>query len=385
MNRGMAALKEHFGELEDPRAQHSIEHLLIDIVLITICAVICGAESWVDIENYGLAKQEWLREFLVLPNGIPSHDTFERVFARLRPETLQQCFLSWVQAMFEWQDGQLVRVDGKTLRGSYEHSGKRGMIHRVSAWASEQRLVLGQRKVNDKSNEITAIPELLRVLDLHGAVVSIDAMGCQTEIAAQIVEQQGDYVLALKGNQGNLHEDVEQLFEYVRKQKFHTIEHDFYQTQEQGHGRQEIRKYWVMGETTGLMGAENWSKLTAIGCVETQRQTQDKITTECRYYLLSLPLNAERFADAVRGHWSIENQLHWILDVGFHEDRSRATQGHSAENLAVIRHLAVSLLSQDQSTKGGTRAKRLKAGWDNRYLIQLLSRATPPRKSKTKV
>lgn len=385
MNSGMAALKEHFGELEDPRAQHSIEHLLIDIVLITICAVICGAESWVDIENYGLAKQEWLREFLALPNGIPSHDTFERVFARLRPETLQQCFLSWVQAMFEWQDGQLVRVDGKTLRGSYERGGKRGMIHMVSAWASEHRMVLGQRKVNDKSNEITAIPELLRVLDLNGAVVSIDAMGCQTEIAAQIVEQQGDYVLALKGNQGNLHEDVEQLFEYVRKQNFHTIEHDFYQTQEQGHGRQEIRKYWVMGETAALMGAENWSKLTAIGCVETQRQTQDKITTECRYYLLSLPLNAQRFADAVRGHWSIENQLHWILDVGFHEDRSRATQGHSAENLAVIRHLAVSLLSQDQSTKGGTRAKRLKAGWDNQYLIQLLSRATPSRKSKTKV
>lgn len=385
MNRGIAALKEHFGALEDPRAQHRIEHLLIDIVLITICAVICGAESWVDVENYGLAKQEWLSEFLALPNGIPSHDTFERVFARLRPDALQQCFLSWVQAVFEWKDGQLIRVDGKTLRGSYERGGKRGMIHMVSAWASEHRMVLGQRKVNDKSNEITAIPELLRVLDLNGAVVSIDAMGCQTEIAAQIVEQHGDYVLALKGNQGNLHEDVEQLFEYARKQNFHSIEHDFYQTQAQGHGRQEIRKYWVMGETTALIGAENWSKLSAIGCVESQRCIEDKITTERRYYLLSLPLDAERFADAVRGHWSIENQLHWILDVGFHEDQSRTTQGHSAENLAVVRHLAVSLLSQDQSTKGGTRAKRLKAGWDDRYLIQLLSRSTPPRKSKPKV
>lgn len=384
MNRGMAALKEHFGELEAPRAQHRIEHLLIDIVLITICAVICGAESWVDIENYGLAKQEWLSQFLTLPNGIPSHDTFERVFARLRPDTLQQCFLSWVQAMFE-TDGQLIRVDGKTLRGSYERGGKQGMIHMVSAWASEHRLVLGQRKVNDKSNEITAIPELLRVLDLNGAVVSIDAMGCQTEIAAQIVEQHGDYVLALKGNQGNLYEDVEQLFEYARKKNFHNIEHDFYQTQEQGHGRQEARKYWVMGETTALIGAENWSKLTAIGCVEAQRQIQNKITTDCRYYLLSLPLDAERFADAVRGHWSIENQLHWILDVGFGEDQSRTNQGHSAENLAVVRHLAVSLLSQDQSTKGGTRAKRLKAGWDDRYLLQLLSRSTPPRKSNPKL
>lgn len=385
MNSGMAALKEHFGGLEDPRAQHRIEHLLIDIVLITICAVICGAESWVDIENYGLAKQEWLSQFLALPNGIPSHDTFERVFARLRRDALQQCFLSWVQTMFEWKDGQLIRVDGKTLRGSYERGGKRGMIHMVSAWASENRIVLGQRKVNDKSNEITAIPELLRILDLNGALVSIDAMGCQTEIAAQIVEQHGDYVLALKGNQGNLYEDVQQLFEYARKQNFHNIEHNFYQTQEQGHGRQEVRKYWVMGETTALIGAENWLKLTSIGCVEAQRQTQDKTTTECRYYLLSLPLDAKRFADAVRGHWSIENQLHWILDVGFGEDQCRTTQGHSAENLAVIRHLAVSLLSQDQSTKGGTRAKRLKAGWNDRYLIQLLSRSTPPRKSKPKV
>jgi predicted transposase YbfD/YdcC len=259
------------------------------------------------------------------------------------------------------------------------------MIPMVSAWASEHRIVLGQRKVNDKSNEITAIPELLRVLDLNGAVVIMDAMGCQTEIAAQIVEQHGDYVLALKGNPGNLHEDVEQLFEYARKQNFHNIEHAFYQTQEQGHGRQEVRKYWVMGETTGLIGAENWSKLSAIGCVEAQRQIQGKITTEFRYYLLSLPLGAEGFADAVRGHWSIENQLHWILDVGFHEDQSRTTQGHSAENLAVVRHLAVSLLSQDQSTKGGTHAKRLKAAGNDRYLIQLLSQSTPPRKSKPKV
>jgi predicted transposase YbfD/YdcC len=381
MNAGIAALKEHFGALEDPRAQHRIEHLLIDIVLITICAVICGAESWVDIENYGLAKQTWLGSFLALPNGIPSHDTFERVFARLQPVAVQQCFLNWVQAVFALGDGQLIRVDGKTLRGSYERGGKQGMIHMVSAWASEHRIVLGQRKVNDKSNEITAIPELLRVLDLQGAIVSIDAMGCQTAIAAQIVAQQADYVLALKGNQGNLHADVQQLFDHARQCNFQNIEHDYYQTHDQDHGRQEIRQYWVMGQTESLTGAENWAQLSAIGCVESQRRIGETVTCESRYYLLSQALEAERFADAVRGHWSIENQLHWILDVGFHEDQARSAQGHSAANLAVIRHLAVSLLSQDKTAKGGTHAKRLKAGWDDRYLLQILAQTTsPPRK-----
>jgi predicted transposase YbfD/YdcC len=371
-------LKEHFSGLDDPRAQHSIEHLLLDIVIVTICAVICGADTWVEIENYGLAKQEWLETFLDLPNGIPSHDTFERMFARLRPEQLQQCFLNWVQAVFNITDGQLISLDGKTLRGSYDRGGKQGMIHMVSAWASQNRLVLGQRKVNEKSNEITALPELLKVIDLNGAVVSIDAMGCQTKIAAQIVSQQGDYVLALKANQGLLHQDVQQLFEHAHNQNFRDIEHDFYQTQEHGHGRQEIRRYWVMGKTEYLIGAENWVKLTTIGCVESQRQVGDTITSEKRYYLLSLPLDAINFATAVRGHWGIENQLHWVLDVGFREDQSRATQGYCAENLTVIRHLALNLLSQDKSAKGGTRAKRLKAGWDDQYLTKILSQVPTP-------
>jgi predicted transposase YbfD/YdcC len=312
IDAAMIPLKEHFSALDDPRAQHSIEHLLLDIVLVTICAVIYGADTWVEIENYGIAKQEWLETFLELPNGIPSHDAFERMFARLRPEQLQQCFLNWVQAVFKITDGQLISLDGKTLRGSYDRGGKQGMIHMVSAWASQNRLVLGQRKVNEKSNEITAIPELLQVLDLNGAIVSIDAMGCQTEIAAQIVAQQGDYVLALKGNQGDLHQDVQQLFHHAHSQNFQGIEHDFYETQEQGHGRQEIRRYWVMGNTDYLIGAENWAKLTTIGCVESQRQVGDKITSEMRYYLLSLPLAATHFAAAVRGHWGIENQLHWM-------------------------------------------------------------------------
>jgi predicted transposase YbfD/YdcC len=374
----MATLKDHFSQLNDPRAQHSIEHLLIDIVLMTMCAVICGAETWVDIENYGLAKQGWLQKFLELPNGIPSHDTLARVFARLRPEQLQQCFLNWVQAVFEMTDGQLIALDGKTLRGSYEGGNKQGMIHMVSAWAIQNRIVLGQRKVNEKSNEITAIPELLRVLDLAGAVVSIDAMGCQTAIAEQIVAQQGDYVLALKGNQGNLHEDVVQLFDHARRQHFRGIEHDSYETQERGHGRTEIRRYWVMGQTEYLVGAENWAKLTTIGCVESQRCVGEQTTCETRYYLLSLPLDAQQFAASVRGHWGIENQLHWRLDVGFREDQARSIGGYSGENLAVIRHLALNLLTQDQSSQGGTHAKRLKAGWDNRYLLKILSPASVP-------
>lgn len=377
-NSAIASLKEHFADLPDPRAQHRIEHLLIDIVLLTICAVICGAESWVEIENYGITKQQWLETWLELPNGIPSHDTIERVFARLRPEAVQQCFLQWVQAVFEVSGGQLIALDGKTLRRSYERGSKQGMIHMVSAWATQNRIVLGQRKVNEKSNEITAIPELLEVLDLSGAVVSIDAMGCQKTIAQQIVQQQGDYVLALKGNQGNLHEDVVQLFNQARQQQFHGIEHDFYQTQERGHGRIETRRYWVMGQTEYLIGSEHWAKLTTIGCVESQRQLGDKTTWETRYYLLSLPLNAKRFAQAVRSHWSIENQLHWILDVAFAEDQSRSTLGYSGENLAVIRHLALNLLTQEKSAKGGTRAKRLKAGWDDHYLLKVLSQSANP-------
>jgi predicted transposase YbfD/YdcC len=378
MDAAIIPFKEHFSALDDPRAQHSIEHLLLDIVLITICAVICGADNWVEIENYGIAKPEWLETFLELPNGIPSHDTLERTLALMCPEQVQQCFLNWVQAVFNITDGQLISIDGKTLRGSYERGGKQGMIHMVSAWAHQNRLVLGQRKVHEKSNEITAIPELLKVLDLAGAVVSIDAMGCQTEIAAQIVAQQGDYVLALKGNQGNLHQDVRQLFDHAHTQNFRDIEHDFYETEEKGHGRQENRRYWVMGQTEFLVGAENWEKLTTLGCVESQRQIGDKISSEMRYYLLSLPLDAKRFAEAVRGHWGIENQLHWILDVGFREDDSSATQGYSAENLAVIRHLAVNLLTQEKTAKGGTHAKRLKAGWNDHYLTKVLSQTSAP-------
>jgi predicted transposase YbfD/YdcC len=297
------------------------------------------------------------------------------VFARLKPQELQQCFLGWVQAVFQITVGQVIAIDGKTLRGAYERGAARGMTHMVSAWATQNRLVLGQRKVEEKSNEITAIPALLKILELEGALVSIDAMGCQTKIAQTIVDQGADYVLALKANQGNLYEDVTQLFEQARRQDFKEIEHDFYQTIDKGHGRIEIRNYWIMGQTQYLLGAENWLGLQSIGCVESQRRINGKSTLERRYYLLSIPSDAQRFAGAVRSHWGIENQLHWILDVGSREDESRACQGYSAENMAVVRHIAVNLLSQEKSVKVGVKTKRLRAGWDDDYLLKVLSQA----------
>jgi predicted transposase YbfD/YdcC len=369
----LESLKEHFEGVEDPRSAGRIEHLLIDILVITICAVICGAEDWGEIAEYGLAKQSWLETFLDLPNGIPSHDTFNRLFARLCPEQLQQCFLNWVQAVYHITKGQAIAIDGKTSRGSCERGNPCSLIHMVSAWATQNRLVLGQRKVDEKSNEITAIPELLRVLDLDGATVTIDAMGCQTEIAAQIVEQKGNYVLALKGNQGHLHQDVMELFEQASEQKFRGMPYDLYATEEHSHGRHERRRYWVVSDVLSLPDRKKWANLSAVGCVESQRILEDKITTEKRYYLLSEPLEASQFAQTVRGHGGIENQLHWVLDVGFREDEARGALGHSAENLAVIRHIALNLVTQEKSAKVGTRAKRKKAGWDDQYLFKILS------------
>lgn len=375
-NSPIASLSKHFQNLTDPRAKHSIDHLLIDIVIITICAVICGANNWVDIENYGHAKKEWLETFLELPNGIPSHDTLMRVFARLKPKELQQCFLDWIEGVAQITKGQVIAVDGKSLRSALERGENRGAIHMVSAWATKNRLVLGQTKVSAKSNEITAIPELLKILTIEGNIVTIDAMGCQKEIAQTIIEQKGDYILALKGNHGNLYQEVVELFKFARKQDWQGIEHQFYQTRNQGHGRVEIRRHWTMGHTSYLSGAEKWKGLQTIGLVESERRIKDKITVEQRYYLMSIPSDARVLAESVRSHWSIENQLHWVLDVGFGEDNLRGCVGYSAENLAVIRHLALNLLTHESTAKGGIHAKRLKAGWDNNYLSLILNSLT---------
>ena len=373
-----ALIESHFSQIQDPRARHSINHLLLDIIVITLCATICGANDWEAVAEYGRTKQEWLKTFLDLPNGIPSHDTFSRLFARLNPEQLQSCFIQWMQAVHQVSNGELLNVDGKTLRGAREAGNNRSFIHMVSLWSATNRLVLGQRKVDEKSNEITAIPELLKLLEIKGCLVTIDAMGCQTEIAQTIIEQGADYALALKGNQGNLYEDVRQLFEFATQQERKSLPEQFHSTTEKGHGGIEIRRYQVMGNTQYLLGAEKWSGLRSVGMAELERRVKGQIKSiEQRYYLLSFECDVNRFADAVRNHWSIENQLHWVLDVSFCEDARRGCQGYSAENMAVIRHMAVNLLSQEKKTKVGIENKRLKAGWDNHYLGTVLSCLIP--------
>ena len=342
------------------------------LLIITICAVISGADDFVAIAEYGKEKEEWLKTFLELGNGIPSVDTFERLFARLKPEALQTSFISWMEAAHESTEGELINIDGKTLRGAKEAGNSRSLIHMVSVWSASQHLVLGQKKVDEKSNEITAIPQLLKMLVIRGSVVSIDAMGCQTEIAKTIIEQGADYVLALKGNQGSLHDDVRQLFKSAYELNFKNIEHQFYETVEKGHGRIETRRYWTMGNTEYLIGAEKWTDLKSIGIVESERTINGITSTEQRYYLLSFESDAQKFSESVRNHWSIENQLHWILDVGFNEDASQACRGYSAENLAVIRHIGLNLLSRDKKSKVGVKTKRLKAGWNNNYLKTVL-------------
>jgi predicted transposase YbfD/YdcC len=365
-------LLSHFERLEDPRRAYLIEHPLLDIIALTLCAVICGAESWEEIADYGQSKLAWLRTFLSLPNGIPSPDTISRVFRLLEPSQLQECFVSWVKSIAEISEGEVISIDGKSARRSYDSGKGQGAIHMVSAWANENQLVLGQVAVADKSNEITAIPKLLEILDVSGCIVTIDAMGTQTAIAAQIVSAGGDYVLSLKANQENLHEDVCQLFDWAHKSQFNAIEHEAHQTLDKGHGRIEIRRYWLLEHVEYLENASQWAGLKRVGMVESQRRIPGKPTSvERRYYLTSLDGGIEQFAHAVRGHWGVENQLHWSLDVVFHEDNSRIRSGHAPENMTLMRKIALNLLAQE-SSKGSKKAKRLKAGWDNDFLIQVL-------------
>lgn len=370
-----ASILTHFALLEDPRDPRGKEHLLLDIIGIAICAVLCGAESWTDIEEYGRAKVEWLKTFLALPNGIPSHDTVARVFARLDPEQMQQCFLSWIAAISQLTQGEIIPIDGKTVRGSYDSSSGKGAIHMVSAWASANRLVLGQRKVDEKSNEITAIPQLLAVLSLAGCIVTIDAMGCQREIAAAIIDGGADYVLALKDNQPRLFEDVQWLFEQAESVQFQALEHDVAQSVDKGHGRIEIRRCWTLSgsELDYLVQKPQWQGLQTVAMVESERRVNGKVSRERRYYLSSLGQDAQVMNAAIRTHWAIENGLHWVLDVSFAEDNCRIRKDHAPQNMSLLRQIALNLLGQDNSTKVGIKAKRKKAGWDNAYLVKILA------------
>lgn len=372
----LGTIGKHFGDLQDPRIERTKRHELLDIVVIAICGVICGADSWVDIELFGKSKQDWLKRFLNLANGIPSHDTFGRVFSRLDPETFQSCFMDWVLAISQLTQGQVVAIDGKTAKGSHDRAHGKAPLHMVSAWASANHLVLGQTKVDDKSNEITAIPELLEVLELSGCIVTIDAMGCQKEIAREIIDNGADYVLAVKENQGGLHEDVKESFDCAHRIGFKDVEHDYYETVGKGHGRIETRRCWSISDREQLDYIDEhklWEGLSSMVMVTSERLIGDEVSVETRYYISSLTGNARRLLKTTRTHWGIENCVHWILDVAFDEDRSRVRKDNAPQNLAIIRKIALNLLKQEATSKGGVKARRKLAGWDEDYLIKVLS------------
>ncbi len=377
-------LCKRFSALEDPRVERTKLHRLLDIVTIAICAAICGADDWTEIELFGESKLDFFKSFLPLPNGIPSHDTFNRVFARLNPQQFRECFLGWVQDLVCSSGEQLkgvVAIDGKTLCGSRDTTSGAGPVEMVSAWAQANQMVLGQVKVDDKSNEITAIPVLLKLLDLSGCIVTIDALGCQTEIAQAITDAGADYVLALKSNHLTMHQDVITTFNEGLATRFKGISHQTHETLEKGHGRIETRRYYLVDDPLYigyLESHEKWPNLKSIGMVEAHREVAGVggegvgvISKERRYFLCSVA-SVEEFAEAARGHWSIENSLHWILDVVFREDLNRTRTDHSAENFAVLRHIALNLLKAEKSLKVGIKAKRLKCGWSHDYLLKVL-------------
>jgi predicted transposase YbfD/YdcC len=374
------AILDYFAELPDPRRDNENKrHKLIDILAISIMAMIRGAEHFTEMEQYGKANEEFLRMFLELPHGIPSHDTFGDVYARLDTGEFKRCFANWVEAIRTGTEGEVIAIDGKTLRRSHNRSAGKGAVHLVSAWAVRNRLSLGQAKVDEKSNEIIAIPELLKLLYIKGCIVTIDAMGTQKEIAEQIREKGADYVLALKNNQPNLRAEVEGIFEaecaaHKKEEKSGpgSKSADVYDTSESGHGCRERRRVLSLEAPEWLRNKEQWRDLNSLIMVEATREVNDQVSLERRYYISSLEPDATRAAEAIRNHWGVENSLHWILDVGYGEDNSRVRAGHAPENLALVRKLTHNLLQQETTLKRGIKTKRLVAGWDRRYLLKIL-------------
>lgn len=367
------SLSEHFKALDDPRIKRKPDHLLIDIVAIAILAVLSGANDMVAIETYGKAKQDWLKTFLELPNGIPSHDTFSRVLALLNPKQLHECFLSWVQLLTDELAIKVINLDGKTARGSYDREKSLKALHTVSAWASEHHLVLAQQRVESKSNEITAIPELLNLLDIKGAIITLDAMGTQRSIAAQIIEQGGDYILALKGNQGTLHNQVKAFFTAAQHSQWEGIDVSYNESTEVGHHRIEHRQVWAVpsSQVPDLPNLSKWRGLTTVVMVKRERRLWNKTTIEVCFYITSLAADATLLAQSIRSHWGIENSLHWVLDVTFREDRSRIRNGHGPENIGLLRRLSLNLLKREPSKQSITQ-KRYRAAMDNDFVVKVL-------------
>jgi predicted transposase YbfD/YdcC len=366
-----ASIKKHFADLSDPRRKE-VTYPLMNIVVIAICAVICGADDFVAIAAFGKKKQHWFSRFLDLSAGIPSHDRFNAILAAIKPGEFEKCLLSWITALHEITAGQVIAIDGKTLRRSYDAASSKSAIHMVSAWASANHISLGQVVVDEKSNEITAIPKLLEMLVLSGSLVTIDAMGCQTEIAQQIVAADADYCLAVKGNQPTLHQGLVDFFLDHMEDDFARTKVRRYVTEEQGHGRQERREYSICPVPDDLPDRQRWQGIKAIGMVINITLRDGKESGEVRYYILSRYLSGRRFAAAVRGHWSIENRLHWQLDVTFGEDQCRLRKGHADANFSILRRTALSLLKNERTLKVGIKNKRLTAGWDETYLEQVL-------------
>lgn len=367
---------EHFCILTDPRVERTKLHPLRNIVTIALCGVLGGAESWTEIEQFGLAKQAWFAQFLDLSNGIPSHDTVGRVFAALDPQQFEAGCVSWVQAALADSQGEMIAIDGKTLRRSHDRATGQEALRLVSAFAQTNHVVLGQVKVEEARHEASAISPLLETLVLTDCIVTIDAAGTRPAIAEHIREQGGDYVLALKANQPRLHQEVTELFAETRARAFTGIAHEHHETLEKGHGRIERRQYWLLTDSAYLAWLdpdEMWPGLRSVGLVEAERRVGNTVSTQTRTYLSSLGGDAEVFGNAVRGHWAIENNLHWVLDVAFREDESRVRSEHAAHNFAVVRRLALQLLKQDTRLKVGIKAKRLRAGWDDDYRLHVLT------------
>jgi predicted transposase YbfD/YdcC len=370
----MELFTPYFADLPDPRIDRSKEHDLLDILILALCATLGGANGWADIERFGKAKLDFFRQFLALPNGIPSHDTFGRVFARLDPTALLACIQRWLTAFRAAVDRELVAIDGKTLCGSFDTAAGQSPLHLVSAWATETRLVLGQVTTDAHSNEITAIPLLLELLDLKGCIVTIDAMGCQKEIAAAVRAREADYVLTVKGNQGSLYEDIVDFFVEGLDRDFAGIAPRSYKTVDHNHGRRETRHYTVVAVPEEIRQRHAWQDLRSLGMVHAERQIgEGEVEVETRFFISSLAPQVKRFARAVRGHWGIENRLHWSLDVTFAEDQSRVRKDHGPAHLGMLRRLALSILQQDTSAKDSLRGKRLSAGWDEDHLLKILT------------